>query len=667
MRLTAQLAYSQVKANRSRTLWTLLGILLSAALITAVCSFVASGNALFKDLLGERYLDYAGALSTLLMIPAGLLSAIIVFMAVIVISNAFRVSASERTQQFGILKSVGATERQIMHTVMYESILLSAVGIPLGLIMGLIFAFAGVQVANHLLGELNSLVHLMMNELILVIDFVVAWQALLAAALISFLSVLISAWLPARKAARIAAIDSVRGAGVVKIEAKQIRTSPLLEKLFGFEGTLAAKNIKRNKRNFRASVVSLTIGIILFINLSAISQQASYIEDQIYPDVDATVLVEYTSLLNDEINEATGKEESRIVAPITSETADRIGERLRKFEDTRIFGVGSDMKTYTAVVPSELLSPQMKEAMKTLYPEEPPLYSFSVDMITLDPENYARLCEKADVPQGSTILLNHYSYNDNGTLAVIAPFLYKEGAIQVTQVDDTIHEIPIQGVLTHGDIPLEILGPNVGTVRLLVPQGVMRGYSWFADPDDIDGFMTYAKEIMAEMFPHDPESTYIELGYNTRVYKIKDYMKVMNIFIVLATVFVYSFVALLTLIGLTNVISTISANVHMRSREFAVLQSVGMSHSGLNRMLNLESILCSAKALLIGLPLALVLTYLMNRSIRSVFPVPYQLPWLAVLCCIAAVFLITWVTIRYSAFRLHDRNIIETIRSENGR
>lgn len=192
----------------------------------------------------------------------------------------------------------------------------------------------------------------------------------------------------------------------------------------------------------------------------------------------------------------------------------------------------------------------------------------------------------------------------------------------------------------------------------------MRGYTWYADPADIDGFMDYANDLMVKMFPRVQESAYMEIGFTTRVYKIQDYMKVMNIAIVLVMVFVYSFVILLTLIGLTNVISTMSTNVHMRSREFAVLQSAGMTHGGIKRMLNLESIMCSAKSLIIGVPLAIALTYLINIPVRSMFPVPYQVPWLAATGCVAVVFAITWFTIRYSASRLREKNIVETIRLE---
>lgn len=338
MKITAKLAYNQIKINRQRTMWTLIGIVLSTALITAVCSFTASGNALLANIYGKDYGQQGGAGMVLLLIPAGILSAIIVSMAVVVISNAFRVSASERRAQFGILKSVGTTKQQIAHTVMYESTFLSLMGIPVGVLAGLVIAFMGVQIANHFLGELNSLVHIMLNELIIVIEFVLSWQAILIAFIISFFTVLLSAWLPAKEAARITAIDSIRKVDEVQIEGKQLRTSRLTEKLFGVEGTLAAKNMKRSKRNLRASVISLTVGIVLFICLGSLNGQMDKVIAYVYSYSNSDVIVDYASAYESSVNKTTGKEQSTIVAPIESKTADGITEKLRQYEGAAIWG-----------------------------------------------------------------------------------------------------------------------------------------------------------------------------------------------------------------------------------------------------------------------------------------------------------------------------------------
>jgi putative ABC transport system permease protein len=497
-----------------------------------------------------------------------------------------------------------------------------------------------------------------------VIEFVVAWQALIAAALISFFAILLSAWLPARKAATIAAIDAIRGAGEVKKETKRLRVSLLTQTLFGFEGTLAAKNMKRNRRNFRASTVSLTVSVILFVTLSSLGEQARRIEGMIYPAVDAAVIVDYSSLRDSFVNESTGRTETVIVAPINSETANTAAEKLREYPNTRIFGTGDDMETYTALVPKEIITPQMLEAY--FYTEKQREYEVSAEIITLDTKNYTVLCERAGVPLGSNILINHYSHNDNGYEISFEPFLFDGQDLRLLKADGSVTNAPVHGILTREDIPNELLPPNSRVVRFIVPQGEMREFMWYATPSDIDGFIEYANGVMSEMFPQVQDFDYMELGFSTRVYTTRDYTKVMNIAIGLAMVFIYGFVALLTLIGLSGVISTISANVRMRSREFAVLRSVGMTYAGLKRMLNFESVMCISKSLIVGLPLAIALTWLINLPIRAAFPIPYRLPWFAALGCIAAVFAVTWITMRYSAARLHGENTIETIRAGNG-
>lgn len=670
MSITAKLAYSQLKINRSRTIGALVAIVLATALITAVCSFVVSGNAMIVSFLGADYGEYGSSYVTLLLIPAILFGIIILSMAIIVISNVFRVSAGERVTQFGVLKCVGATKKQITDTVMYESVLLSAIGIPLGILAGLLLTFVGIGVANHFLNDLNSLVHIMINEITLSISFVVSWKALLLSAAVCFLTVLLSAWLPAHKAAKTPAINCIRGTGEVKVAHKQVRISPLVEKFFGIEGMLAAKNIKRSRRNFRSTVIALAAGVILFVSLGELSNQAKAIQAYMRPSMDETVLTEYTSDYDRHTIEATHKEETVYFHPISSELGNTIAKKLEEFDGTKIFGMGNDLDTYKAVLSKEYISAQMPsvgEPSQEASEQHQDQREIAVEILVMDTAHYAALCEKAGVPVGSTLLLNHYSYNDNGKKVDLEPFVPGLKNITLLKADGSTREMPIQGVLTQKEMPKELFYPNTNPVRLIVPQAEVRGYTWYSAPSDVSGFIAYANKVMAQTFPEGEKSSYMESGFNTRVYKLDDYMKVMNIAIVLASVFMYSFVVLLMLIGFTNVISTMSTNVQMRSREFAILQSVGMTSGGLKRMLNLESILCSSKALMYGLSIGIIMTFLINKPIRSMFPIPYELPWLAILLCILVVFLITWSTTMYAAHRLQKQNIIETIRSESGR
>lgn len=664
MRITAKLACSQLKINRLRTLGSLAAIALSTALMTAVCSFVASGNAMLVGLLGSDYGAYGQSYMGLLLVPAILFSIIIITMSVVVISNVFRISANERMAQFGILKCVGATGKQISSTVLYESIFLSAVGIPAGMILGLCLTFVGIHIANVFLNDLNDLTNIMINDIHLSLAFVFSGQALLIAAMICFLTVLFSAWWPGHRAAKVPAIDSVRGVGTIKVRKTKMRTNPIVQKLFGFEGVLASINIQRNRQNFRTTVSALTVGVILFIALGALSQQANQLEAYMQPAVDETVISEYSSDRIWQTNDKTGRDESVYLCPITSDVGNIVAERLREYDGKSIFGAGADLETYHTVLPAAFLSEQMTRVLPNT---EQDTYELPVEIITLDEYHYQALCKKAGVSTGATILLNHYSYNDSGTEVHFTPYLSNLQSVKLIKADGSQSELTIDGVVTQEDIPKELLYFNTNPVRLVVQQAEVRNYSWYSTPEDESDFITYANSVLAEMFSVNESSDHMDEGFKIRVYKIDDFTKVMNIAIMLVSVFMYSFVALLMLIGFTNIVSTMSTNVLMRAHDFAVLQSVGMTMDGVKRMLALESILCSLKALLVGLPVGIGITFLVNLPIRSMYPIPYKFPWLSVLLCVLGVFGITWGTTLSAAHKLRKQNIIETIRTQNGR
>ncbi|MDD3404403.1 MAG: FtsX-like permease family protein [Hespellia sp.] len=663
MKITAKMAYSQLKVNRSRTLWAIAAIALSTALTTTVCSFVASGNAMIVGFLGADYGEYGSAYMGMLLVPAILFGIIIVTMSVIVISNVFRISAGERISQFGILKCVGATEKQIMESVLYEGIFLSAAGIPAGLVLGFGFTAAGIGIANHYLDELNALAHIMITEIHLHVTFVLSWQALLISCVISFLAVMYSARRPARKASRIVAAESARGSGNITVKHVNRHTGEWIQRIFGSEGALAAKNIKRNHQNFRATFIALSAGIILFISLGSLSSQAARLEDLMKANVKETVLADYISARQRGVNEKTGKRESIYLRPIESERGEVITEKLKAYDGNGVFGVGIDSETYQSAVSNEDLTSEMKEALtyENLSAEELP-----VEITTLDHENYQKLCEKAGVDYGSIILLNQYSYNKDGEETQVTPYRSSLKHLVLTKADGSREEIVIEGMIEAEEVPEELIHFNVSTIRLVLPEATVRGYSWYCAPEDVDGFIAYADDVLKQEFPEEENASYMEAGFSTRVYRIDDYVKVMNISIVLILVFMYSFVAILMLIGFTNVVSTMTTNVLMRSQEFAVLQSVGMTPEGLRKMLNFESLLCSAKSLAIGVPIGVVLTWLMNKPIRKMYPIQYELPWLMVILCMIGVFAITCGITNLALRRLSSQNIIESIRSDRG-
>lgn len=654
MNLFAELAASQIRVNRSRTFWTLAAIALATALITCVTHFVASGAEMIATSVGGGLTQYSAAYRSTLVIPAAFLSLLIVVMAVVVISNVFRISARERTAVFGTLKCVGATPAQIRKAMLWEALLLAGLGIPLGLVLGLGLTAGGIAVANHFFDELNALTHIMLQTMTFRLDFVLSPLGLVSAALLALATVLISAWLPARKAAKQSAIASVRGQNDVSVRLG--RSHPLRERLvarlFGPEGLLAQKTLARSRQTFRTTTAALAVAVVLFIFIGFLWHQAGAFNTMMSNQNGYTVTADYQS--------ATAHDGTDYTKPITSALGDAITRELAQAGGTEVYGSGNDYVRYDVTVDTATLTPEIIDH----YALDGQQTTFDVECIVIDQQHYAALCDAAGVPEGSTLLINNDRLNIKGHATDTPVFAETPETLTLDVVDGSQETVHIDAVLTAAETPAGLFYPNTNPVRLILPEmDHLRQYSWQAAPADMDSFMDTAREILAAHFPDQSTDSYMQDGYSARVYATDDYNRVMNVAIVIALIFLVCFCALLMLIGFTNVVSTLSTNVLMRQSEFAVLQSVGMTPEGLRKMLALESIFCSLRALALGVPLGILLTYVVNLPIRAMFPVPYHFPLLPILLCAAGVLVLTLAITALAARRLRSRNIIDRIRS----
>lgn len=190
---------------------------------------------------------------------AAVLIVIIMVGSVSLIHNAFAISVSERSRQFGILSSVGATKKQLAGSVLYEGAIIGAIGIPIGVVCGV----AGIGITLRLVG--GMITRGGATEL----KLAVSAPLLILAAVIAFCTILISAYIPAARAAKASAIDAIRQSADVTIKSKDVRGGKLTGRLFGLEGTLALKNFKRNKGRYRSTVFSLFISIVIFISAAS--------------------------------------------------------------------------------------------------------------------------------------------------------------------------------------------------------------------------------------------------------------------------------------------------------------------------------------------------------------------------------------------------------------
>lgn len=661
MNILCGLALSQIRGKKTRTLITITAISLSAALLTAVINFGVSGTTMLQGFLGKDFGEFKNVYTLLLMIPAVILAFLIIAMSVTVISNVFRMSADERVAQFGTLKCVGATKKQIYQTIMYECLLLCIVSVPLGIILGYLLSFAGIGIANRFMDEMNLLVRVMIKQVNFRLSFVFSPVALLTSVIISWATVLFSAALPARKAMKISALDCLRNGGEIG-EKFNIRTKIQLNGKGRIEYQLARKNVASHRKQMRSAVMTLSLSMILFVTMSGLREIADGIQKYMSFDSGYTVIADYTSNRKYTVHPKTGRK-VEIANLISSDLAEEISEKLSAYKGTEIYGSGVDYAAYDAVFHKGGLTEEMQQAMAEEQKEKSSEIILDVERIVLDQKHYKELCRKAGVEYGSVLLLNDYKYNDHGTERHIAPLPASINSLNLEKMDGSREEIKIAAVLNLEQIPKQLLYPNTNPVRIVVPYAEVRGYTWMASPENENGYMKYAKKVLESYFPQKGMN-YGEAGYVSRVYGAQDYSKFMNISIVLASFFIYAFVFLLGMIGILNVISAVSFQIKIRARELAVLKSMGITLESLQKMLNAESVLCAGKALLIGLPVGMLMVWVMGYCVKLVFPINFHMPWTEIFIAISISFGVIWGTVKVSLNRLKKQNIIETIRMQ---
>ena len=659
MKITAKLALNQIRRNRYRTLGAISAIILSTALTTAVFCFITSGNTMLVSFLGEGYGEYGGAYQSLLLVPAIVLGLLIFVMSVTVISNVFQSSANQRINEFGILKCVGGTTKQIRETVIYESIWLSIVGIPLGLVVGLVVGFLGVQITGGFISELNDLQQsIIMRPISISLEFDVTPLGFLCSAIFSFFTVLYSAYKPAKKAGKITALSCIRGFGEVRMKDMKIRNRKWIKKSFGFEGILADRNLARNKTSFKPTIRALAIGILLILSAGSLLEQARQMQEYMDPGT-RDIMMDYASSRIYRMNEVTGKEEEIILKPIHSSEAELVTQRLLEYGDIQIKGIGYDNCTYHAIISKDYLLSEMIEALGEDFGQEVEL---DVELMVLDKNNYAKVCEAAGVPEGSNILLNYYKYNDNGYMKHIVPFSESIEELSLQKANGEITMFSVDGFLAEEQVPEYMIALAESPIRLVVPEAEVRFYDWFCHPEDEAAYMQYARKVGEEFFPTYTDDSYAEEGFTVRISREDTMVRVLNIAIVIAEIIIYGFVALLLLIGLVSVISTLSINVKMRAREFAILKSVGMTTEGLKKMLISESVICTLRAAVWGIPFGILIPYIINLAIRKVVPIIYEIPWLLLITSVGIIFFLILSVTFGAIHKLKKQNLMESIR-----
>lgn len=573
-------------------------------------------------------IDYEGGVSDTTMASlysvGAVVIVIIILSSVFVIRNSFSISVSEKTKQYGMLSSIGATKKQIKKSVLYEGFYIGIIGIPLGILCGMLAVVILLQVVNVLLGD-------SLNEKCV---FSIPILAIIASIVISAITIYLSCILPARRASKISPIEAIRGNDDIKIKAKKVKTSKITKKLFGIGGVIASKNLKRNKKKYRTTVISLVVSISIFISLSSFLDYGGKIVNVYYKDLGYDISVYDGTVENyNEITKLDNVEEYSY-SYMTEGSVD-INKYGSEFGKKRIAKDGEETNSITIIL---INNDYFKKFIEHLGIQS----TNYKDIAILEDDAYEYIDEK-------TVFENYYSLKTGDSIEITLT----NGEKRTVKISKKTDERPMgyKNVYSNGGylfVSEDFIQDKSDKKSFHVGGLLIKSQN----PDELENEINNLKKT---------NNLYSKLYINN----ISKYVEENQKIILLISIFLYGFIAVITLIGVTNIFNTITTNMILRSKEFANLKSVGMTTKEFNRMIRLESILYGLKSLLIGIPLGLIGSYCIYNGIAKGLDFGYILPLKSIIIAIIFVFIIVGLTMKYSLNKINKQNIIETIREDN--
>lgn len=607
---------------------------------------------------------------------AAVVALIIILTSVYCIKNSFNISITEKIRQYGMLASVGATRRQIKSSVKTEAAMLGVVGIPVGTMSGILASFILVKVVNALsAGWLNF-----------ALSFHTSLPALILAVILSIATIYFSATGSARRAAKVTPLEAIRNTKEIKIKSAKLKTPAIIGRIWGIGGVISYKNIKRNNKKYRTTVTSIVICSVTFIVISYFMSMAFSMVGMSYASTDYNIGINMSYKKDIDIEKL-----SKLVSGI---------------EGVDDYLVGA---SYDFDVDNPEYTKEYGEYCRKLIDESEDVSQMFL-ITVLDDKSYDKYASDAGIKNAAegAILVNKGTfavYNENSS-----KYVKKEMELYKYKAGDTIRcgynvydDAPSDDNAVEGDtesstednnngirktvdvtiagvtdkVPIGYEGYSNNTLYTLLFMNQKGFESLWADGksgNELEpGYASYSAYVVAENADDYQDTFEKETEENPEYSQLHFYvsnldkqMRDEKSLFTLLGVFAYGLIVVIALIGITNIINTLSTGMELRSREFATLRSIGMTDKQFAGMVRLESMFISVKALVIGVPLGILISYLlcviMNRMDGAII---YEPPYKAIILCIVVVIMLIYAIMKLSMTKLRHNNIIETIKNEN--
>lgn len=584
------------------------------------------------------------------MLPIVLVVLILIVIAsVMLIYNAFGMSLSERVRYLGMLASVGATKSQKRKSIYFEGAILGAIGIPVGILAGILGIGITLKLVGHKIISTGMIVGV--NDSNMQMKTVVPAWAIIGIILVSIFTIFISAFIPARKASKITPIDAIRQRQEIKVKPKKLKAPKYIKKIFGYEGELAYKNLKRNGKKSRLITVSIALSIVLFISCNYFCSmfiQASGYEKTIPYQIYAVISLEHKKDLEDALDKMQNVDKYYVDMVNSNYSLGKKGN----LKDTDIKNLSHYNSSYAKLFENG---------------------SVTMAIHYIDDSEFNKLCQNNDIDYNSfygknvkCLLLNNLTHKQDTSKvfnnSIIGQHIAERDEF-VNEGDEPL-DFEVGGLVKYdkNSLPCSFVPANV--VGVFVPYSqyvnvIKKGL----EPNDVslamcietDEHKEVAENLTTLLNENDFGGNYVLDNVDT--------LETMNTVMFIIQVFVYGFITLISLITIANIINTISANIALRRKEFAMLKSVGTTPKGFSKMVSLESVFYALKAVIFGVPISVLISVVLNKMLGE-SSIPYHFDIKLYLSVIIIVFVLISITMIYSVRKLKDDNIIEALKED---
>lgn len=596
---------------------------------------VASGIQENQDLLiWQNPKDFRYSIYSTLYGMAALALLIIMVTGVFCIRNSFLISLTEKIRLYGRLASIGATSKQRRRMVYCEALVLGAVGIPAGILCGMLATLILVKLVSGLLEEAMDVSMV----------FSVSVPAVILAVLLSAVTVFLSAFRSSIQAARITPINAIRSNDSVKIAKREMKCPRWIETFFGVGGRLAYRNLRRAGRKYRTTVISIAISVAVFIGLSTFVELLGQFA-LTYHDLGQYQLV--VRLVN---ADGTNGEKAQMFQNM---------DGIRHMEVKRTCNVFA--KSEEVPFTEEYAENRRKDAFMPIL------------LVTLGDAGYENYCRRIGVDAGETwdkaIVIAEHDTGQKTELETRKIAQYRRGDVIVlhrssdaeTQTEADNPPIRLEVALQTDVPPMCLNQADQNGIVLIVSD------RWVEEGTLSDAMNQYVEIYLDCEDPNGMElriRNEMMLGHYTLTNREALYREEHSTWLLIA-IFLYGFITVVALIGVTNIFNTVTTNMELRAPEFAMLRAIGMTGREFRRLVWLEGLFYGGKALSVGIVLGLAISVCFHGIMRQSFVTTYHPPLWAIAVCVAAVAALLYLIMNYSMSKINRRNIIDTIRNEN--